>query len=175
LKVSHWPLCLTLWRLSSALTCLSSGLIFGTLINHSFNFECHTTIVRGTAIYPGVVQCCNCWHWGYPTHACHTQGTKCQKCGSLYRVENHRLLAWCYKANSKSNLPREATAASILCPHTFKCLNCKSATLLMITSVPSGATTLISSGMLIRLLRCTLDKLTTALSTALVGVVFEYV
>jgi len=54
-----------------------------------------------------------------------TLGTKYQKCGSLNRVENHRLLAWYCKANHKSNLPREITVASTSCSHTFKCLNYK--------------------------------------------------
>ena len=76
------------------------------LINCSFNFGHHTAIVRKIAMYPGVAQCCNCWCQRYPIHACHTQGTKCQKCSGLYRVENYRLLAWCCKANSKSNLSR---------------------------------------------------------------------
>jgi len=96
-----------------------------TLINCSFNFGRHTATVRGTAMHPGVAQCRNCWRWGYPTHTCHAQGTKCQKCGGPHRVENHRSMAWCCKANPKSNLPREATAAGAPCPHTFKCLNCK--------------------------------------------------
>jgi len=48
-----------------------------TLINCLFNFEYYTTIVRRTAMYSGVAQCHNCWHWGHPTHACYTQGTKC--------------------------------------------------------------------------------------------------
>jgi len=39
----------------------------------------------------------------------------------------------------------------------------------------SGAIALTSSGMLTSLLRCALDRLTTALSIALVGIVFEYV
>ena len=34
-------------------------------------------------------------------------------------------MAWCCKANPKSNSPREATAVGAPCPHTFKCLNCK--------------------------------------------------
>ena len=76
-------------------------------------------------MHPGVAQCRNCWRWGHPTHACHAQGTKYQKCGSPHRVENHRLLAWCCKANTKSNPPREATAAGAPCPHIFKYLNCK--------------------------------------------------
>jgi len=76
-------------------------------------------------MHPGVAQCRNCWCWGHPTHACCAQGAKCQKCGGPHRVENHRSMAWCYKANPKSNPPREATAVGAPCPHTFKCLNCK--------------------------------------------------
>ena len=76
-------------------------------------------------MYSRVAQYCNCWCWGHPTHACHAQGAKCQKCDGPHRVENYRLLAWCCKANSKSNPPREATAAGAPCPHTFKYLNCK--------------------------------------------------
>ena len=76
-------------------------------------------------MHSGVAQYCNCWRWGHPTHACHAQGTKCQKCDSSHRAENYRLLTWCYKANLKSNPPREATAAGAPCPHTFKCLNYK--------------------------------------------------
>ena len=90
-----------------------------TLINRSFNFGRHIATVRGIA------QCRNCWCWGHPTHACCAQGTKCQKCGRPHRVENHRSMAWCCKANPKSNPPREATAVGAPCPHTFKCLNCK--------------------------------------------------
>jgi len=76
-------------------------------------------------MHPGVAQCYSCWHWDYPTHACHAQGAKYQKCGGPHRVENHRLLAWCCKANTKSNPPREATAAGAPYYHTFKCLNCR--------------------------------------------------
>ena len=43
----------------------------------------------------------------------------------MHRVENHRLLAWCCKANSKSNSPREATVIGASCSHTFQCLNYK--------------------------------------------------
>ena len=48
-------------------------------------------------------------------------------------------------------------------------------TLLMTTSVPSGAIALTSSGMPIRLLRYALEEQTTALSMAPVGVVNEYI
>jgi len=77
-------------------------------------------------MHPGVAQCRNCWHWGHPTHACCAQGAKCQKCGGPHRVENHRSMAWCCKANPKSNSPREATVVGALCSYTFKCLNYKS-------------------------------------------------
>ena len=97
-----------------------------TLINRSFNFGRHTATVRGTAMHSGVAQYCNFWHWGHPTHACRAQGAKCQKYDGPHRVENHRLLAQYCKANTKSNPPREATAAGAPCPHTFKCLNCRS-------------------------------------------------
>ena len=96
-----------------------------TLINHLFNFGCHTVMVRGAAMYPRVAQYHNCWHQRHPTYVCHTQDTKCQKCSGPHRVENHRLLAWCCKANPKSNLPREATVAGAPYSHTFKCLNYK--------------------------------------------------
>ena len=96
-----------------------------TLINCSFNFGHHTATIQGTAMHPSVAQCRNCWRWGHPIHACCTQGAKCQKCGGPHRVENHRSMAWCCKANPKSNLPREATADGAHCLHTFKCLNCK--------------------------------------------------
>ena len=62
-------------------------------------------------MHPGVAQCHNCWCWGHPTHVCRAQGAKCQKYGGLHRVENYRLLAWYCKAISKSNPPKEATAA----------------------------------------------------------------
>jgi len=35
------------------------------------------------------------------------------------------LMAWCCKANPKSNPSRETTAVGALCPYIFKCLNCK--------------------------------------------------
>jgi len=76
-------------------------------------------------MHPGVAQCCNYWHWGHLTYVYRAQGTKYQKCGGLHKVENHRSMAWCCKANTKSNPPREATTVGAPCPHTFKCLNCK--------------------------------------------------
>jgi len=96
-----------------------------TFINRSCNFGHHTATVQETAMHPGVAQCRNCWHWEHPTHACCAPGAKCQKYDGPYRVENHRSMAWCCKANPKSNPSREATAAGAPCPYTVKCLNCK--------------------------------------------------
>jgi len=96
-----------------------------TFINRSFNFEYYTVTVRETAMHHGVAQYCNCWYWRHSTHACCAQGVKCQKYSSFHRVENHRLLTWCCKANPKSSPSREVIIASAPCPHTFKCLNYK--------------------------------------------------
>jgi len=76
-------------------------------------------------MYSGIIQYHNCWHLEHPTHGCYTQGTKYQKYCGLHRVENYKFLAWHYKANSKFNSFKEATAAGAPCPHTFKYLNCK--------------------------------------------------
>jgi len=81
------------------------------------------TLLSSHLLYPEVVQYHNYWCWRHP---CHAQGAKCQKCGGPHRVENHRSMAWYYKANPKSNSPREATTDGTSCPHTFKCINCKS-------------------------------------------------
>ena len=40
-------------------------------------------------------------------------------------MENHRSIAWCCKANSKSNPSKEAMADGAPCPYTFKCINYK--------------------------------------------------
>ncbi|KAF5347025.1 hypothetical protein D9756_011012 [Leucocoprinus leucothites] len=98
-----------------------------TLVNRTINFGRHIGTIRATSMHPGVAQCRNCWRWGHPTHACRALGARCQICGGPHRVENHRSMAWCCKANPKSSPPRDATPDGIPCPHleNFKCLNCK--------------------------------------------------
>ena len=76
-------------------------------------------------MHPRVAQCRNCWCWGHLTHIYHNQDAKCQKCGGPHRVENHRSMAWCCKANPKSNPPRETTADGTPCPYAFKYINYK--------------------------------------------------
>ena len=51
---------------------------------------------------------------------------KYQKYSGPHKVENHRSMAWCCKANPKFNPSREATADGASCPYIFKCINCKS-------------------------------------------------
>ncbi|KAF5345868.1 hypothetical protein D9756_011193 [Leucocoprinus leucothites] len=98
-----------------------------TLVNRTINFGQHIGTIHATSMHPGIAQCRNCWHWGHPTHACHALGTHCQICGGPHCIENHRSMAWCCKANPKSNPPHDATPDGTPCPHleNFKCLNCK--------------------------------------------------
>jgi len=95
------------------------------LINHSFNLGRHIATVRATNMNPGVPQCHNCWKWGHSTFLCQAHGSRCQKCSGPHKLEHHRELAWCCKANPKSNPPQLETAQGMPCPHSFKCINCK--------------------------------------------------
>jgi len=96
-----------------------------SLINHSFNYGCHIATVRGTNMNPGVPQCHNCWKWGHLTFSCRAHSSKCQKCGGPHKLKYHRDMVWCCKANDKTNPPHLETAKGLLCPHLFKCVNCK--------------------------------------------------
>ena len=95
------------------------------LINHSFNYGRCIATIRGTNMNPGVPQCHNCWKWGHATFACKSHGSRCQKGGGSHKIKNHRDMAWCCKANFKTNPPRLETKQGEPCPHTFKCINCK--------------------------------------------------
>jgi len=75
------------------------------LINHSFNLGRHITMVRATNMNLGVPQCHNCWKWSYSTFLYRAYGSRCQKYSSPHKLEHHRELAWCCKANPKSNSP----------------------------------------------------------------------
>ena len=95
------------------------------LINHFFNYGCNIATIRGTNMNPSVLQCCNCWKWGHSTFSCWAYGSKCQKCSGSHKIEHHRKIAWCCKANPKTNLPRLKTKSDESCSHVFKCINCK--------------------------------------------------
>jgi len=76
-----------------------------SLINYSFNLGHYITTVRATNMNPGVPQCHNCWKWGHSTFSCRAHSSRCQKCSSPHKLEHHRELAWCCKANPKLNPP----------------------------------------------------------------------
>ena len=52
-------------------------------------------------------------------------GLKCQKYNSLYKLEYHREIAWCCKANFKTNPLRLETKKEEPCTHAFRCINYK--------------------------------------------------
>jgi len=95
------------------------------LINRCFNIGRHIATIQGTNMNPGIPQCKNCWKWGHTTFVCCSHRSKCQKCNGPHKVEHHRDLAWCCKADFKSNPPRLETKAGEFCPHSFRCINCK--------------------------------------------------
>ena len=74
---------------------------------------------------PGVPQCKNCWKCRHFMFSCRIQGSKCVKCNSLHKTENHCQFDWCCKANKKTNSPCLETKIGKPCLHTFKYSNCQ--------------------------------------------------
>ena len=56
---------------------------------------------------------------------CHTHNSKYVKCNSPNKVEHHQDMAWCYKANFKTNPPRLKTKKDEPYLYSFKYINCK--------------------------------------------------
>ena len=104
---------------------VQSGQNAKLLINRCFNVGNNIVTIRGANMNPEVPQCKNCWKWGHSTFLCRIQGAKCVKCNGPHKSEHHREFGWCCKANAKINPPRLETKKGELCPHTFKCSNCK--------------------------------------------------
>ena len=104
---------------------VQSGQNTKLLINRCFNMGNNITMIREANMNLGVSQCKNCWKWGHSTFSCRIQGAKYIKCNGPYKSEHHKEFGWCYKANAKINPPRLETKKGELCPHTFKCSNCK--------------------------------------------------
>ena len=104
---------------------VQSGKNAKMLINRCFNVSNFIATIRGANMNPGVPQCKNCWKWGYITFSCKIQGAKCVKCNGPHRSKHHQEFGWCCKANSKINPPRLETKKGELCPHLFKCSNCR--------------------------------------------------
>jgi len=103
---------------------VQSGSNAKMLINRCFNIGQYIATIRGANMNPGVPQCKNCWKWGHMMFSCRIQGSKCIKCDSPHKSENHREFRWCCKANNKINPLRLEMKKGELCPHSFKCLNC---------------------------------------------------
>ena len=95
------------------------------LINRCFNVGSFIATIRPTNVNSGIPQCKNCWRWGHLTFSYRIQGSKYIKCNEPYKLENHCEFGWCCKANEKSNPPWLKTKKGELCPHLFKCSNCR--------------------------------------------------
>ena len=95
------------------------------IINHQFNISSYIATVHGTNMNPGVSQCKNCWKWSHTAGVCCIQGAKCVRYNGPHLSEHYCHFAWCCKANDKINPPRLETKKDEICPHSFKCLNCK--------------------------------------------------
>jgi len=102
-----------------------SGSSTKLLINYSFNFGRYIATIKATNMNPDISQCHNCWKWDHSTFSCRAHRSKCQKCSGLHKLEHHRDLAWCCKANSKLDLFHLKTAQGLPCPYSFKYINCK--------------------------------------------------
>ena len=95
------------------------------LTNRCFNVGNYIATIWGANMNPGIPQCKNCWKWGHTTFSCRIQGAKCVKCNGPHKSKHHREFSWCYKANTKINLPRLETKKGEPCSHSFKCSNCR--------------------------------------------------
>jgi len=102
-----------------------SGSKAKSLINRRFNIGDFIATICGANINPRVPQCKNCWKWGHTAGVCRIQGSKCIKCNGPHLSIHYRQFVWCCKANNKTNPPRLETKKEELCPHSFKCSNCK--------------------------------------------------
>ena len=103
---------------------VQSGSNTKMLINWCFNVGKYIVTIQGVNMNPRVSQCKNCWKWRHATFSCRIQGSKCIKCNSPHKSENHREFGWCCKLNNKINPPRLEMKKGKPCPHMFKCLNC---------------------------------------------------
>ena len=95
-----------------------------SLINWCFNVGRYIATIRDANMNPRVLQCKNCWKWGYSTFSYRIQGSKYVKCNSLHKSENHYEFSWCCKANTKMNPSCLETKKGEPCLHS-KCSNCQ--------------------------------------------------
>ena len=62
-------------------------------INKYFNIGSYIVTIWGTNMNLGILQCKNCWKWGYMTFVYHAHGFKYIKCNGSHKVEYHRDIA----------------------------------------------------------------------------------
>ena len=96
-----------------------------SLINRCFNVGSFIITIQDANINLDVLQCKNCWKWGYAIGFCRIQGSKYVKCNSLHKLEHHCQFRWCCKVNDNINSLCLKTKKRYLCLHMFKCVNCK--------------------------------------------------
>ena len=99
-----------------------SGSLVKNIINQWFNIGQYIATIHSTNMNLGVPQCKNCWKWD-STLSCHSHISRCAKYYRAHITEHHREKAWCCMENKK--LSCLATKEGELCPHIFKCMNCK--------------------------------------------------
>ena len=93
------------------------------IINCHFNIGCFITTIKGTNMNPGVPQYKNYWKWEHSTLSYCSYISRYAKYYRAHTTKHHREKAWCCMDNKKAN--HMATKEDELCPHTFKCMNCK--------------------------------------------------
>ena len=103
---------------------VQSGSKAKSLINRCFNVGRFIATIQEANMNPGVPQCKNCWRWEHTTMLYCIQGSRCIKCNSPHKTENHHQYRWCCKTNEKTNPSHLKTKAGALCPPSFKCSNC---------------------------------------------------
>ena len=103
---------------------VQSGSKAKCLINRCFNVGRYIATICGANVNLSILQCKNCWQQRHATMSCHSQGSKCVKCNSSHKSENHQQFEQYCKANKKINFPHIEIKKDNPCPHSFKCLNC---------------------------------------------------
>ena len=73
----------------------------------------------------GVSQYKKYWKWSHITFVYYVHEAKCIKYNGPYKIEYHRDIIWCCKANFKINPLRLETKKEEPYPHSFKYINYK--------------------------------------------------
>ena len=102
---------------------LQSGSAINNIINWWFNIEQYITTIYSTNMKSSILQCKNCWKWEHSTLSYCSYISRYTKYNGTHLTKHYRENVWCYKENKNFN--RSATKEEELCPHIFKCANCK--------------------------------------------------